>query len=201
MSTATVETKKTAHHHGNLRQALIDAGVALLKEGGLEALTLRKCAARAGVSHAAPAHHFDGVEGLRAAIAAEGFARFRQRMLDFANAGAQTPRARLHGICRGYLAFAREDPALFDLIFSFRGHASHSATLVDSGTPAYQVLRDSCAPFQPAGADPVDLESQVWSLVHGYAMLVLSGRFADRPEFDARLLAALERIAPEPVSP
>ena len=70
------------HHHGNLRNALIEAGIDLLKEGGLPNLTLRKCAALAGVSHAAPAHHFDGLDGLRQAIASEGFSRFRQAMLD-----------------------------------------------------------------------------------------------------------------------
>ena len=69
------------HHHGDLRRALIDAGLALLTEGGTSALTLRGCAARAGVSHAAPAHHFDGLDGLRVAIAEEGFDRFRRRML------------------------------------------------------------------------------------------------------------------------
>jgi AcrR family transcriptional regulator len=61
------------HHHGNLREALINAGLLLLKEDGLDGLTLRRAAARAGVSHAAPAHHFSGKQGLVAAIAARGF--------------------------------------------------------------------------------------------------------------------------------
>ena len=56
------------HHHGNLRPALIKAGIALLEEGGIDALSLRKCAARAGVTHAAPAHHFDGLAGLKALV-------------------------------------------------------------------------------------------------------------------------------------
>ena len=61
---------RTAHHHGDLRQALVAAGIELLDEGGLAALTLRRCAARAGVSHAAPAHHFKGLRGLLTAIVA-----------------------------------------------------------------------------------------------------------------------------------
>ena len=64
------QPQKKQHHHGNLREALITAGVGLLNEGGLSALTLRKCAARAGVSHAAPAYHFKGLNGLLTAIAA-----------------------------------------------------------------------------------------------------------------------------------
>jgi len=183
---------KDRHHHGNLRTSLIEAGIALLEEGGVHALTLRKCAARAGVSHAAPAHHFDGVDGLRQAIAMEGFRRFRQRMLDFAEAGPQTPRDRLYGICRGYLAFAREEPALYDLIFSFRVGPGVTAAMEAGSTPAYAVLRNACAPFQPSGSDPVVLETQVWSLVHGYAMLVMSGYFGEDRDYAEALLRGLD---------
>ncbi|TNF22782.1 MAG: TetR/AcrR family transcriptional regulator [Rhodobacteraceae bacterium] len=186
------------HHHGNLRQALVEAGIALLKDGGLEALSLRKCAARAGVSHAAPAHHFDGVDGLRVAIAEEGFVRFRQRMLDFADAGAQTPRGRLHGICKGYLAFAREDPALYDLIFSFRATSRLIKEVELNADPAYQVLRDTCAPLVPPGTDPVVIETQVWSLVHGFALLILTGRFGPDPVPEDAVLALLDRIGTDP---
>lgn len=183
---------KDRHHHGNLRASLIEAGIALLEEGGVQALTLRKCAARAGVSHAAPAHHFDGVEGLRMAIAMEGFRRFRQRMLDFAEAGPQTPRDRLYGICRGYLAFAREEPALYDLIFSFRVSPDVIAGMEAGSVPAYAVLRDACAPFQSPGSDPIVLETQVWSLVHGYAMLVMSSYFGEGRDYSEALLRGLD---------
>ena len=63
-----------------LRDVLIEAGIALLNEGGMAALTLRRAAARAGVSHAAPAYHFDGLPGLLTAIAARAFADFSNRM-------------------------------------------------------------------------------------------------------------------------
>ena len=192
---AMIKSKdKTRHHHGNLRTALIEAGIELLAEGGLDALSLRKCATRAGVSHAAPAHHFAGVEGLRAAIASEGFDRFRRRMLDCADAGDQTPRGRLFGIARGYLAFAREEPALYDLIFSFRAQSPMSAELACAADPAYAVLRETCAPFVPPGSDPVVIETQVWSLVHGYAMLILTGRFDRDPIDDDAFLTILGEI-------
>lgn len=186
------------HHHGNLRHALVEAGIELLKDGGLEALTLRKCAARAGVSHAAPAHHFDGIDGLRVAIAEEGFVRFRQRMLDFAEAGPQTPRGRLHGICKGYLAFAREDPALYDLIFSFRATSRLIKEVELTADPAYQVLRETCAPLVPPGTDPVVIETQVWSLVHGFALLIMTGRFGPGPAPEDAVLALLDRIGTDP---
>ncbi|WP_071675563.1 TetR/AcrR family transcriptional regulator [Nioella nitratireducens] len=185
---------KTRHHHGNLRAALIEAGIDLLSEGGVEALTLRKCAARAGVSHAAPAHHFDGIDGLRVAIAEEGFLRFRKRMLDFADAGEQSPRGRLQGICKGYLAFAREDPALYDVIFSFRANSELIEQVQVNAAPAYQVLRDTCAPLVPPGTDPLVIETQVWSLVHGYALLNMTGRFGACTPPDDAVLALLDRI-------
>jgi AcrR family transcriptional regulator len=194
------QKEKSRHHHGNLRSALVDAGISLLKEGGLSALSLRKCAALAGVSHAAPAHHFGNVEGLRAAIAEEGFHRFRLSMLDHADRGPQTPRARLHGICHGYIAFARNEPALFDLIFSFRVGSPVLGKVGADSSVAYQVLRDTCAPFVPEGTDPEVIETQVWSLVHGLSLLILTGRFGtEEPPID-EVLSLLDRIAP-PVAP
>ena len=70
--------KKTtkAYHHGDLREALIKAGRAILEKDGVEALTLRACARKAGVSHAAPQHHFASINDLLAEIAATGFEDF-----------------------------------------------------------------------------------------------------------------------------
>lgn len=174
---------KPSHHHGNLRAALIEAGIELLAEGGPEALTLRGCAARAGVSHAAPAHHFEGLSGLKAAIADEGFRRFRASMLGAAEAAEPTARGRLKGICRGYLDFAREQPALFDLIFGFDASLGRKGPPLEEGLKAYAVLRDTCAPFVAPGQDAAVVEAQVWSLIHGFATLHLSRRlWPDRPE-------------------
>lgn len=163
-----------AHHHGDLAPALVAAGIELLAEGGPGALTLRGCAARAGVSHAAPAHHFDGVAGLRAAIAREGFRRFREAMLDAAQAEAR-PRGRLRGICRGYLAFAESNRALFDLIFGLDPSGAKPAPS-EEGAAAYAVLREACAPFVAPGQDRAVVETQVWSLIHGFASLRLGDR-------------------------
>ncbi|MCR8725357.1 TetR/AcrR family transcriptional regulator [Frigidibacter sp. ROC022] len=194
------------HHHGDLRQALIEAGMALLAEGGPEALTLRRCAARAGVSHAAPAHHFDGLAGLRQAIAMEGFRIFRETMEAAAAAGPQTPRARLRGVCAGYLEFAIRHPALFDLMFGFSASELPPPRKDEQNSLAYQTLRQACAPFVGPGQDPAAIESQVWSLVHGFATLYLSGRMrfnagsaAPRARFD-EVMALLDRIGTDPAA-
>ena len=189
----TGQIQKKPHHHGDLRNALIRAGIDILEENGIDALTLRQCAARAGVSHAAPAHHFDGLAGLRAAIAEEGYRLFKNYMLDARVLGEQTPRARLQSICRGYINFAVDNPALFTLIFSFDALHSMQHGLEKDEYAAYQVLRETCAPFVIDGEDPVEIETQVWSLIHGYTVLYLSGRFGE-VDRDKRLYGPYEQV-------
>jgi AcrR family transcriptional regulator len=181
------------HHHGNLRLALIDAGFSLLSEGGRAALTLRQAAARAGVSHAAPAHHFDGLPGLLTAIAAQAFARFTQAMTDARDAAGPDPLARLQGICTGYLAFAKMQDGLFDLMFNAHDINRADPDLQHHSIAAYSVLRDACQPFASQDRPDREIETAVWSMVHGYALLRFSTPrddtrpFTQTPEF-SRLL-------------
>lgn len=188
---------KKPHHHGDLRNALVQAGISLLAEGGTQGLTLRKCAARAGVSHAAPAHHFDGLRGLKMAIAHEGLDWFRTAMLDAIAQGPATPRGRLKSVCRGYLTFATQHRALFDLIFGFDPTGQVAKDLQEDSTAGYLVLREACAPFVPPGVDPLVIETQVWSLIHGFTTLSLSGRFQSADMFD-QVMALLERVGCDP---
>ncbi len=168
---------KPNHHHGDLKRALITAGLALLEEGGLESLSLRKCAARAGVSHAAPAHHFDGLSGLIAAIAEEGFIIFSRYMQSEVDSKNQDPRARLHSVCCGYLQFGLDHAGLLRVMFGEHGLAQHAPTNGREEADAYLILRDVCAPFVPDGMDQKIIEIQVWSLIHGFTMLYLAGEF------------------------
>lgn len=191
MSKPEAVAAKAAHHHGNLREALIDAGVVLLAQHGPAGLTLRKCAALAGVSHAAPAHHFAGLAGLLAAIAARGFTMFSQVMLAKAEQAPEEPRARLEAICIGYYDFASANPALFDLMFrQIWSIAAEDAELAAAGAVAYGVLADACVPFIAADAEPGVVETQVWALIHGYAALAMSGKLG-RNRMQAPLKAVL----------
>ncbi|PSL20391.1 TetR/AcrR family transcriptional regulator [Shimia abyssi] len=191
---------KPAHHHGDLRNALIKAGISLLDEGGIAALTLRKCAARAGVSHAAPAHHFDGLAGLKSAVAQEAFRLFSRHMMDAANAEGPSPRDRLRGICRGYVQFGLTHRALLETMFGLDAESLLRERIDPGDSDAYQILRDTCAPFVPPDTQKEVIEFQVWSLVHGYTMLFVSGRLGclhpknlgDGP-FD-QVMALLDRI-------
>lgn len=171
---APAGTKKR-HHHGNLERALVEAGIELLSEGGHSALTLRKCAARAGVSHAAPAHHFDGLKGLLTAIVTEGFKTFTRSMIERRDAAAEGPHARLAAVCDGYLAFSVNNEAMAALMFMtdeiFTGDREYQAVSAAS----HQVLADACAPFRSGAAGRTGTEILIWSLVQGYASLARSG--------------------------
>lgn len=164
------------YHHGDLRNALIVAGLEILDSEGFDALTLRKVASRAGVSHAAPAHHFANREGLFVAIAAHGFERFRDHMLEDRYGRGESPRDQLIGIALGYLRFSREQPALFRLIFSPEYKNHPDAALQAASLRAYEVLAEVCALFRPDPAGAGINELKVWSTVHGYAMLSLFKR-------------------------
>lgn len=162
---------KMLRHRGDLREALISAGIELLAEGGLEALSLRRCAARAGVSHAAPAHHFKGVSGLLTAIVARGYEKFTNTMIEEREKTVDEPRARLEAICEGYLRFARENDALFVLMFSPQKLDFEDQDFIQQAEAAYQVLVEGCAPFRHGSAGSRGTEIMIWSLVHGFAVL------------------------------
>lgn len=185
-----------------LREKLVDAGLALLRDGGLPALTLRRCAARAGVSHAAPAHHFDGLRGLLTAIAARAFALFAARLAAAADHAGPDPRARLRAVCAAYLAFAAEEPALFRLIFGDADKDWADPDLRPPARAAYDALRDACAPFARSPDEAAALETAVRSLLHGHALLSAEGLLADapggRPEPSLDALLALLRL-PDPL--
>lgn len=170
--------KKPANkqHHGNLKEALIQAGLQLLEEDGLTGLTLRKCAARAGVSHAAPAHHFEGLPGLKAAISTRGYAIFEKMMKDgIAEAGPDKVN-QIEGMCRGYIRFATEHEALFNLIFSHPTNFAHDPERLEAAASARQVLTDVCAGLDGGTRGSGAIEVAIWSLVHGFTKLIEIGR-------------------------
>lgn len=198
-------TEDKPHHHGDLRNALIKAAISILSEQGTAGLTLRKAAARAGVSHAAPTHHFGNLAGLLDAVAAEGFRQFRIDLEKGMARSGPTPRDRLQGLCMGYLRFAETQPALLDLMFRAERLEREDIALDQTSSASYDLLRQSVAPF--AGNDPARarvVEAQVWSLIHGYAVLRAARRLATGPQdpsTDANaILALLDGLADAPPS-
>lgn len=166
---------KTAHHHGDLRSALIRAGLELISEGGAEALTIRGTAAKAGVSHAAPKHHFPTLVDLRTAVAAQAhrnFAAFMEAAIAESSGG---PREAIVATCVGYLRFARANPGLFQIMFGCDGIDHDDEAFKAAAAASYGVLARVCAPVAhgPEGAQGTEI--LVWSLAHGFSSLVLFG--------------------------
>lgn len=173
--------RRGTYHHGNLRAALLDAAGAELAEKGPEGFTLRSCAKRAGVSHAAPAHHFTDMSGLLTALAAEGYERFlRALKAGAASAADGSAHDRLVAAGLGYIAFARRNPALFRLMFASERPDFAQRDLAGAAAAAFQDLVDGVG---AASGDAAPLDSpegrrevaRMWGLVHGLADLLLSG--------------------------
>ncbi len=169
---AQPDPPKSPYHHGDLYAALLIAAEAELGERGVEAFSLRQVARRAGVSHAAPAHHFRDANGLLTALAAEGFRRFLETQRQKELAAKPDPESQLMASGVGYVEFAMTRPALFRLMFgSGRPDYSHP-DLRAAADAAYQHLTQLVT--LNGGAE---LEiAAAWSVVHGVADLMVAGR-------------------------
>ena len=165
-------TGRTAsYHHGDLRDALVRAGRTILEKDGLAALSLRRAARSAGVSPAAPYHHFPDKQALLDAIATQGFDALTSAM-ETRMANETDPNARLDASGVGYVAFAVENPALFQLMFGARElELSRNAALMKAGERAYAVLQAAVAATSPDGAASPLVCLRLWALVHGIAKL------------------------------
>lgn len=175
---------KASYHHGNLRQALLDAVGDVIRERGVGALSLREVARRAGVSHSAPAHHFRDRLGMLTAFAIRGFEEFRDRMLD-AIARADPVEA-FDAIGTVYVEFAIEEPEWFDVMFRSELHDKDDPALREAAFAAFGVLTRA---VEVLCADDPDLDPEIfaveaWAKVHGLATLWRDGAlqmFVDEP--------------------
>ncbi len=166
------------YHHINLRQTLLDAAVALIREAGPRAFTLREVARRAGVSHNAPYRHFPSKDQLLLAVASEGFDRLARTMEQHLAPG-QSPAERLILCGCGYVQFALSWPqhllVMFDLPISPRPEGNNPAI----GENAFHLLLQCVVAAQHSGdlpaGDPRPHAWTAWSLVHGIARLSISG--------------------------
>ena len=187
-------TKKPAYHHGDLRNALIEAALEILETQGVRGLTLRGVAARARVSHAAPAHHFPNIKSLVTALCTIGFQRFHQTIAEECAAAAPDGRSRLRAGNLGYLRFAKSQPELFRLMFSTPASDWTDEALCAASMRARHQLTGICAAAADAlgltaPADRERLERLIWSCAHGHAHLLIEGRLsAEGPEKGSDIL-------------
>jgi AcrR family transcriptional regulator len=182
---AAKRAKRAAYHHGDLRQQLLAVTEEIILESGVDGFTLREAARRAGVSPAAPAHHFKDARGLLTAMAILGFREFGEALAKADEAGGTDPARRLHEQGLAYVRFALEHPARFQLMFrdekldttneEFAAVAKSAYDVLESavraatGTPPQAQLSESGHGFLLAN----------WSIVHGFAHLALGHQFRD----------------------
>ena len=185
-SVKTSAPEGRSYHHGALRPALIAAAEAVIAERGLDRFSLRETARRAGVSPAAPAHHFKDVRGLLTAIAADAFADLA-RALEAADLAAGPQReARIKAQGMAYVAFALDRPARFDLMWRKALLDHDDPQLSEASSRAWELLDHAArgpdaphwGPLDPALAP----STAAWSIVHGFARLAIDGAFGPEPD-------------------
>lgn len=171
-NSVNIKIAKRAYHHGDLRIALVDAGLALLEGRDAEAVSLREVARHVGVSATAIYRHFPDKQTLLAALAQAGFDRLAHQQSAAALAGGA---AGFAASGRAYVRFAIENPSLFRLMFAHTPAETHPDFASPEGSAAH-LLRAGVAMLMPEPASHQErfvAMLRAWSLVHGLAMLIL----------------------------
>ncbi len=173
------------YHHGALRDALLEAAERVLERDGLSGLTLRAVAREAGVSHAAPSHHFGDLTGLVSELAAIGFEHFNVAMAA-AGAEAATPVDKAMARAKAYVGYAQAHPGMYGVMFRTErldmtrpslckaANASFAGLAGSIGASRNEQISETTLSLEQAAA-----MAQAWSLVHGFTTLLLDGRLSD----------------------
>jgi AcrR family transcriptional regulator len=168
--------ERRGYHHGNLREALLDAALELIAAKGPAGLAIAEAARLAGVSPAAPYRHFRDADALIAEVAVRGFERFAEALTHAWNDGKPEPIRAFESLGRAYLAFARREPAYYAAMFEARIAAEAHPNLQAAGDRAFAVLRDASehliADLPPHARPPALMMAlHIWSMAHGIASL------------------------------
>ena len=175
--------KKKAYHHGDLKNALIQAGVEILAKDGVSGLSLRKVASKAGVSHAAPYAHFADKQALIAAISTEGFRKLYERISAVREQYKAEPSRQLVETAWEYVQFALDDRDRFKVMFSAVLEKEHDyPDFVAETHRNFQQVKLIIEANQSVGVlrnEPSDLVAlSAWGMIHGFIMLLLEGQIS-----------------------
>jgi AcrR family transcriptional regulator len=178
-------SEDTPYHHGALRDALLQAAERVLERDGLAGLTLRAVAREAGVSHAAPTHHFSDLTGLVSELAAIGFRQFNAAMAEACTPDMPFP-ARGLARAHAYVAYAQAHPGMYGLMFRTERLDYSRPSLHEAAEASFAGLANAIAASRQEriAGEALTLEqaaaiARAWSLVHGFTMLLLDGRLTD----------------------
>ena len=170
---------KRGYHHGNLREALIDAALDLIARKGPAGFTFADAARSAGVSSAAPYRHFRDRDALIADVARRGFELFETHLERAWDNGKPEPFAAFERLGRTYLAFARDEPAYYSAMFEVGVAVDRDAALRQASERAFAVLRRAAEALCARAPEPrppaLMVSLHVWSLSHGIASLFARG--------------------------
>ncbi len=179
---------RTTYRHGDLRRALLEAGIALARAGGPDAVVLREATRRAGVVPNAAYRHFASRQDLLEAVRSAALSELAKTMeaeialVGRGKSGEAGARANLRAVGAGYLRFALTETGLFRTAFAtpeFRGFTGDPARAGDSGLGPFELLSAALDQMAQAGSLPAErrpgAEFLAWSAVHGFAMLVIDG--------------------------
>jgi AcrR family transcriptional regulator len=176
---------RRGYHHGNLREALVEAALALIGAKGPAGFTFAEAARQAGVSPAAPYRHVRDRDALMADVARRGFERFEQQLSAAWNEGQPAIPEAFKRVGKAYLAFARNEPAYFAAMFEAGLSNAEHRELQQAGDRAFDVLRNACEALianLPAAKRPpaMMMALHIWSMSHGIASLFARGDAARR---------------------
>lgn len=207
MKRSNVRVARKTYHHGDLRDGLVKAAFALAQESGPHGVTLRAVAAKAGVSEAAPYHHFADKRALLAMAAGVGFARLDARLASALERAGTSPKKRLVAFTRAYVELAIDEPGPFRLMFGAHVAEEDLASIPEAAIHGQRVkerARDLARAVVELdgmwpGADPEILFQMVWANAHGWAWLVaereLDPRGADAPDARRAVDLACDAVA------
>ncbi|MEU6563487.1 TetR/AcrR family transcriptional regulator [Nocardia nova] len=162
---------KSGYHHGDLRETLLRAAAEQIAAEGVDTVSLRALAQRAGVSHAAPAHHFGNRQGLLTALAIRGFELLADEL--------RTARDDFREMAVAYIGFARRHPGHFDVMFRHDLLRADDPDLIAARITSGTELRSGVAQLGVADEARSATELAAWSLVHGFASLWREGALTD----------------------
>jgi len=194
--------KRRAYHHGDLKDQLVAAAEAIILERGVEGFTLREAARRAGVSPAAPAHHFKDAKGLLAEVVLRAFKDFGDALEGADRRGGGDPSARLREQGLAYVKFALANRARFQLMFRYPIYDLAYPGLHETSTRAFAVLEGAVrAAMALKDSDAMTPDAfgfllANWSIVHGFAHLALGGEFEAAATEQGGPKAILDRFLP-----
>ena len=175
--------KKKTYHHGDLKNALIKAGVEILAKDGVIGLSLRKVAMKAGVSHAAPYAHFADKQALIAAISTEGFRQLYERVSGVAEKYRSQPEKQLTEAAWAYVQFAMDDRDRFKVMFSgVLEKEKDYPDFVAESQRNFQLVKSIVEANQASGrlrsGDSALVALSTWGIIHGFLMLLLEGQIS-----------------------